>query len=114
MSRMYEAVAGDGWAVRVVDLEGAADKGAFMDRFAAALQLPGWFGRNWDALADVLSDPGVWPKSATAGLVVVVTGWADFGGRRSVEWETAREVFEEAVERRRDGDTALVVLLGLR
>ncbi|WP_338694377.1 barstar family protein [Streptomyces sp. Q6] len=113
MSGLHEAVAEAGWAVRVVDLAGAADKAALMDRCAAALDLPGWFGRNWDALADVLSDPGVWPRAATAGLVVVVTGWSEFGGRCPVEWETAREVFEEAVERRRASDTALTVLLGL-
>ncbi|MEV3860118.1 barstar family protein [Streptomyces sp. NPDC050095] len=108
----FDALAGAGWAVRVVDLEGAEGKAAFMDRCAAALELPAWFGRNWDALADCLSDPGVGPQGEH-GLVVVVRGWEEFGARRPEVWETAREVFAEAVEQRREAGAALTVVLAL-
>ncbi|HVJ24090.1 MAG TPA: barstar family protein [Burkholderiales bacterium] len=33
-----------------------ADKPALMKNIAAALRLPDWFGANWDALEDSLSD----------------------------------------------------------
>jgi hypothetical protein len=108
----FHALAEAGWAVRFLDLEGAEDKAAFMERCAGALALPHWFGRNWDALADCLGDPGVWPESAH-GLVIVVTGWEAFADRRPGEWETAREVFAEAVRGRRGGDATLAVVLGL-
>ena len=39
-----------------VDLEGCFDKGEFLDRIARALAFPAWFGRNWDALFDCISD----------------------------------------------------------
>jgi RNAse (barnase) inhibitor barstar len=42
-------------AVRI-DLAGCADKAALLERTAAALEFPEWFGRNWDALFDCLAD----------------------------------------------------------
>jgi hypothetical protein len=59
--------------VVTLDLDGVTDKAGLMDRSARALQLPDWFGRNWDALADSLSDHTVWPEGAVEqGLLVVV------------------------------------------
>lgn len=82
----------------VVDLDGVTDKAGLMDRFARALDLPGWFGRNWDALADSLSDVSVWPaQSAGKGLLVVVRGWQGYAKACPEEWETAQEVFSHAV-----------------
>src|SRR3546814_314131 len=45
-----------GHAVAAIDLAGCRDKDDVLDRFAAALHFPDWFGRNWDALADCLGD----------------------------------------------------------
>lgn len=39
-----------------VDLGDCRDKAALLERLAAALALPDWFGHNWDALADCLGD----------------------------------------------------------
>ena len=33
-----------------------SDKAALLARFAAALHFPDWFGHNWDALSDCLTD----------------------------------------------------------
>lgn len=83
--------------VVTLDLAGIADKAALMDRSAQALALPDWFGRNWDALADSLADPSVWPPDAAErGLLVVVTGWQDYAGARPDEWSVAVEVFHQA------------------
>lgn len=43
-----------GLDVRVV--RAARGKDAILDAFAEALELPDWFGRNWDALVDALRD----------------------------------------------------------
>ncbi|MFF5498873.1 barstar family protein [Streptomyces aquilus] len=83
--------------VVTLDLDGVTDKAGLMDRCARDLRLPDYFGRNWDALADVLSDPGVWPAEAVeAGIVVVVRHWEGYAGARPEEWAVAREVFSEA------------------
>ncbi|MER7185252.1 barstar family protein [Streptomyces hyaluromycini] len=80
-----------------LDLAGVADKVGLMERVASALALPGWFGRNWDALTDSLRDPSVWPPEAVGrGLLVVVTGWQGYARTRPDEWETARRVFTDA------------------
>jgi hypothetical protein len=39
-----------------VDLRGAEDKDALLERLAGALGFPDWFGGNWDALEDCLQD----------------------------------------------------------
>ncbi|MFJ8666704.1 barstar family protein [Streptomyces sp. NPDC093600] len=89
----------------VLDLRGAMDKAAFMDRCASALRLPGWFGRNWDALADCLSD-------LPEPLTVVVTGWQAYAAAHPCEWETAQEVFAAAVDTRPSGLAVLLALGG--
>jgi hypothetical protein len=38
------------------ELRGRADKAAVLDALAAALAFPSWFGGNWDALEDCLTD----------------------------------------------------------
>ncbi|MET8562991.1 barstar family protein [Streptomyces flaveolus] len=84
--------------VVALDLDGVTDKAGLMDRAARALSLPDWFGRNWDALADSLSDPSVWPGEAGGGgLLVVVRGWEGYAKQRPQEWQTAQEVFTHAV-----------------
>ncbi|MFC9593645.1 barstar family protein [Streptomyces sp. NPDC056944] len=87
----------------VLDLTGVVDKAALMDRCAGTLALPDWFGRNWDALADCLTDL---PEPVT----LVVTGWQEYARTRPREWGTAQEVFATAVEER---PTRLSVLLAL-
>ncbi|WP_425836225.1 barstar family protein [Streptomyces fractus] len=87
----------DRWTVRGLDLDGITDKTGFMDRCASALELPAWFGRNWDALADALSDPGQLPEADPDGaLVLLVSGWEGFEARQPEQWDIARQVFAQA------------------
>ena len=39
-----------------ISLEGAAGKEQVLERIAASLAFPQWFGANWDALEDCLTD----------------------------------------------------------
>jgi len=80
-----------------LDLDGVTDKAGLMDRCARDLRLPEYFGRNWDALADVLSDPGLWPGAAAGKKpVVVVHNWRPYAEARPQEWDTALDVFAVA------------------
>jgi hypothetical protein len=89
--------------VVILDLDGVTDKTALLERCAHDLRLPDWFGHNWDALADCLSDPGVWPDDAA--VLILVRNWQPYAQARPDEWATAQEVFA--------GATALTVALAL-
>lgn len=60
-----------GEAVFVVDLAGAEDKAALLERTAAALHFPDWFGHNWDAWFDCLADLS-WVAPAEGYLVLLL------------------------------------------
>ena len=65
--RRDAAAAGFGFVL--LDTGEIHDKSGFLDLCATAFDLPRWFGRNWDALADSLSD-----RSTGAPEVVLWTG----------------------------------------
>lgn len=49
------------FGVARIDLAGCTDKAELLARLGRGLQLPSWFGGNWDALADNLGDLSWWP-----------------------------------------------------
>jgi hypothetical protein len=51
-----DAVRGSRLNFARISLQGASDKDAVLERTAAALGFPDWFGNNWDALEDCLTD----------------------------------------------------------
>ena len=60
-----DAARGTRLDVARVDLAGARDKEALLERLATALDFPDWFGGNWDALEDCLTDLSGAPGPAT-------------------------------------------------
>lgn len=68
---VLDAVRGSGLALARVDLRQPA-----LDAFAKALEFPDWFGRNWDALEDCLTDLS-WRQAD--GYVVLLEGGAAEG-----------------------------------
>ena len=68
---VLDAARGSALRVARVDLAGAAGKEALLERIARALEFPPWFGGNWDALEDCLTDLS-W--SGAAGHVLLIEG----------------------------------------
>ena len=85
-----------GHDVRVVP--GGHDKDSVLRAFATALDLPDWFGHNWDALLDALRDLEG-PRGVPIELV-----WDRVQSLRTAERETYETVVEilEQVEEERD------------
>ncbi|MFH8795349.1 barstar family protein [Streptomyces sp. NPDC017941] len=108
---VWEAVRGTGLTTRTLDLDGVRDKSAFMDRCAAALALPDWFGRNWDALADCLTDPAL--THGARGQLLVVTGWRGYADAAPDDWAAAQEVFADAVAYGREQERGLEIVLAV-
>lgn len=111
LAAVLEAVRAAGLGTVSLDLSGVGDKAAFMDRCARALDLPDWFGRNWDALADSLTDVGRSPGEP--GRLLVVSGWQEFAEAAPQEWIVAQEVFTDAVAYARERGTGLEIVLAL-
>ena len=99
-----------GFPVLAIDLRDCCDKGEALRRFAATLRFPGWFGDNWDALADALGDLSWLPANGYLLLLDHAQGW-----REAVpdEFDTLLEVLDEAAGRWAAHDVAFWALLPL-
>ena len=54
----------------LADLSGCKDKPSALRMLGHALNLPGWFGANLDALYDSLTDEDTWPVGRGAVIVL--------------------------------------------
>ncbi len=71
---ILEATQGSELKVARIGLAGATGKVALLARIARALAFPHWFGGNWDALEDCLTDLS-W--SDAGGYILLFEGAAD-------------------------------------
>jgi len=74
---ILDAAQGSALRIARVGLAGAAGKEALMERIASALVFPQWFGGNWDALEDCLTDLS-W--SSAAGHVLLIEDAGELPG----------------------------------
>ncbi len=73
----------------VLDTHDARDEQGFMDAVSLAFELPGWFGRRWDALAECLRD-------VPAATVIAWDGWTELARAAPRTCEVAIEVLAES------------------
>ena len=85
-----------GLAVFRIDIGHAKSKKDFLGHVARALEFPDWFGGNWDALNDCLTDLD-W-LSIETGYVLILENSEHYGTRHPQEFEKARAVFASAAE----------------
>jgi hypothetical protein len=97
-----------GWRWFDLDLAGVRDKAGFLARCAGRLSLPGYFGANWDALAECLADPA-W--LGAPGAVVWWHGGAEFARTAAVDAENALDICAEAARTWRGDARAFLVLV---
>ena len=92
---LTETVRKSGLKLVRVDLKGANDKQHLLDATAKALNFPEWFGGNWDAFEDCLTDLS-WIKAP--GYVLLLDHCAELAKHAPRELATAIEVFESVAE----------------
>jgi RNAse (barnase) inhibitor barstar len=80
----------------------------FLAAAAHSMQFPDWFGANWDALADCLTDLSWAPADA---YVIVLGGMERFAGHAPRDFRTALEILEEAAHFWSGRDVAFRVLI---
>lgn len=103
------AASGSDFAVWRVDLAKVRGKQELLDAIARELAFPDWFGANWDALEDCLTDLS-W--CAASGYVLILANAGEFAAAQPEEFETALEVFDGAAEYWYDEDVPFWVLVG--
>jgi hypothetical protein len=83
-----------GYTIFDADLTGCHDKQGLLERLARAMSFPDWFGANWDAWFDCLTDLG-WHAPAQGYVLVLRRG---LGMQRTAPetFDTALAIVEDA------------------
>jgi len=88
-----QAAKAAGLVVVKIDLARLASKTGLLGRAARALKFPEWFGKNWDALNDCLTDLS-WLHGN--GWVIIFENSKGFAERKPQLFQNAVEVFQAA------------------
>lgn len=83
-----------GWQILPIDTRGIGSWDDFYDTITATWELPDWFGRNLDALFDVLGDRAVQP------LIVIWDGLRDLIDLDPLRAAGLVDVLRDAVDER--------------
>lgn len=81
------------YVVVEIDFDRCRDKGAALARIATAMRFPGWFGDNWDALADCLGDLSWLPGP---GYVLLLANTQDWRRGNAEDFDTLVEIADDA------------------
>jgi RNAse (barnase) inhibitor barstar len=82
-----------GWAVAILDGAEAGTRTGFFTAIARELRFPDYFGHNWDAVYDCLTDFGWLPA---AGFGIVFDGYGGLATAQPEQWQIALNVLSEA------------------
>ena len=74
-----------------IDLKGVTGKADFLKKVARALNFPEYFGMNWDALNDCLTDMAWKPA---AGYVLLFSSFQSFAGNAPADMKVVRDIFD--------------------
>jgi RNAse (barnase) inhibitor barstar len=77
----------------VLDGQVISGRDSFFLEIARAMAFPDYFGHNWDAVYDCLTDPSVMPAD---GVVIVVDGFDHFARAEPEQWSIGLRVFRDA------------------
>lgn len=91
-----------------IDLPPHVTPATLFEGFASALRFPEWFGANWDALADCLTDLSWLDES---GYLITLRGYGGAFTADSRGWETLLSVLQDACAYWRDEGTPFGVLV---
>lgn len=78
-----------------VDLQGVCGKDAFLETIGRALSFPDWFGHNWDAFEDCMTDLS-WRRAE--GYVLILDHCNELAAASAETLETALRILADVTE----------------
>lgn len=91
---LQNEAARSGWKLYVLDGAKISDKKSFLDKIARAMKFPEYFGKNWDALDDCLTDL---EGTSVKGYILLFENPRRFMKSSPAEWAVAADVFKTAM-----------------
>lgn len=98
----------EGWQFYFLDGTKIRDKKTYLQAIARALKFPDYFGKNWDALNDCLTDLE-WTRGA--GYIVLLQSPERFMKTSPEDWDVAMDIFSTAIQFWREQNIPFYVLL---
>jgi RNAse (barnase) inhibitor barstar len=95
------------WRLIVIDGAEVVDKETFLEQCALVFGLPEWFGMNWDALEECLSEL----ELDTPGLVVLWSSWSEMARAKPEDFAVAVDILRIAARTWAEDDVKGGVLL---
>jgi len=102
------AAAANGLDFTAITLRDVVDKAGFLSAVATALRLPAYFGMNWDALHDCLTDLSWQPA---AGYVLYLAGFRAFAEADGVDADIANHVLQSTADFWRENEVPFFAVL---
>lgn len=97
-----------GWRAFYLDGQAIHDKPTFLAAAATAMHFPAYFGHNWDAFEECLTDLAWAPAP---GYVVLYDHAVNLAVNNPAVWETVYAIFDAAVAHWLAHDTPFYVLV---
>lgn len=91
-----------------IDGRNINNKADFLVKIADVMNFPDYFGKNWDALQDCITDLD-W--SADFQYLIVYDHWQNFANNHPKDWQILNDIFLEAIAHWQAQKISLNVLL---
>jgi RNAse (barnase) inhibitor barstar len=92
---IQDAAISEGMDFTCIELKEATGKKEFLQRVSEALNFPAYFGMNWDALSDSLTDLSWKPAS---GYVILLTDFQFLAKKAAQDFKVVRQIFGSSAE----------------
>jgi hypothetical protein len=96
------------WKFFVLNGSKIRDKQTFLEQIARVMKFPDYFGKNWDALNDCLTDL---PRTSEKGFILLFESAEQFIKTSPKEWEVAVDILNTAIQFWKELNVPFYVLL---
>ncbi len=110
IEELHRLVASIGFQFFYIDGKRISDKRSFLKKIAEAMHFPSYYGENWDAFEECITDLG-WLSAS--GYVLLYDHFDRFSTKKPGEWKIAFDILHSAAEHwKREGVPMYILLRG--